>query len=849
MIFPDATATIHQLSCGLKVILDPHHHSPVVSSQIWIEAGSRFEGPYAGAGISHLLEHMVFKGTKSHDCAGLAQEVQDQGGHWNAYTSFDRTVYYIDGPSDSTSFFAKTLCELVFEPSLPEEDFETEKDVIRREIDMGLDDPDSVSSQLLFSSVFQYDHRCHPVIGYLSRFNSITHGDLLKYHQERYLPRNTFLIISGDIDKEKLLEELEEFTKEYPDVFPEIPASPNEPIPVGQRIERQEFSTHLSHLNLSWPGAHCTHPDAPALELLAQSLGGGQSCPLFQNFREKNGLTHHISTWAWTPKDSGGLFSISAEVDFEKRDEVEKRLQEEILSLVEQLTTKDLEKARRQIAAAQFRGQNSASGRASDLASNYHEARNLDFTRDYLTALSQVTLDDLKDTAIRYLRPDRLTITSLDPLQEKKKTSSSPTRSAEKDEDELVLSNGLRVLLQRDTRLPVVYLQAPFLAGLPCQTAEKAGIGQLHASCFRKGTKNRDALSFNYELEALGAKLGLSTGNNTSILGGFCLSEDLLPFLSLSAESLVAPIFPDDAVELEKAALIAAIEEASEDSARLAFYHLRRKIFGDQHYGIPKLGLAETVSKLTAGDIENFHQTHFQATNSVLALAGHLPSSEELREQLEGTLGQLATGIQQTGLTINPESIPLNPGLHETTLDREQAVLAIGFPGLSFDSEKAVAAEVLQEYCSNMAGPLFTRIREKLGLAYYVSTTQFQGIGTGLFSAYLGTSPEQLELAHQELKSALAKIAEIGLTEQELTRARTACLSAHALDEQSLSSQARQAALNSLLGLPRDHDRASLEQLRKITLPEVNDFAKHLFTRTTTTSIVSPSTYSNQSNV
>ena len=839
MTFPATSATRHQLPCGLTVILDPNASAPVVSAQIWIEAGSRRERQHAGGGISHLLEHMVFKGTKSFDGTTLAQSVQEKGGHWNAYTSFDRTVYYIDGPDSSTEFFLQALTELVFFPIFPLEDYETEKDVIRREIDMGLDDPDSVASQLLFGTFYQKDHRRFPVIGYLDRFNSITHTEMVAYHADRYRPSNAFLVLSGNFDSDDILEKLTELTHDIPNL-PVAEFYDNiETRAPGRRLAHQPFATPVSHLSLSWSIPTNVDPDCPALELLAQALGGGLSSPLYQRFREESGQAHHIGIWAWTPKDPPGLFAISAEVDAKKRDHLEADILAELPLLVAALTQADLAKAYRQIAAAQFRSLTTASGRASDLGGNWHEARNLDFTRDYLTSLEKVTLDDLKRVAAKYLQEDLLTVTSLDPESEPERHFHVLTESVAEPITEHTLSNGLRVLLKRDKRVPTIYLQSPFLAGLPSETMAKSGLGQLHSNNFLKGTTQRNALDFNRSLESLGARIRLSTGNNTSMLSGFCLSMDLPEFLALTGESVINPLFPAEALEREKLAQLAAIREAKEDPARMAFYHLRKHLFGEQHYGIPKLGLAETIETITRDDLAAHHSRAFTAENGVLTLFGDLPEDDEVIALLEEHLSALPKGRR---LDFSPDAshIPAAAGEHYHQLDREQAVLAIGVPGLSFDSPDVIAAELLQEHTSNMAGPLFTRIREELGLAYYVSSSQFHGIGTGMFATYLGTSPDQLDLAHRELLATLEQIRENGLTTAELERSRTAALSSHALDEQSISSQARQAALDSILGLGLEHSQQSLQKLKDISLEEVNTFTADLLGRTSVTTRVSP---------
>ena len=839
MTFPTTSATRHLLPCGLTVILEENSNAPVVAAQIWIETGSRDEDQHVGAGISHLLEHMVFKGTKSFNCAELAQSVQEKGGHWNAYTSFDRTVYYIDGPDSSVDFFLQALTELVFQPTLPIEDYETEKDVIRREIDMGLDDPDSVSSQLLFETFYRYDHRSHPVIGHLDRFNQITHEELLAYHDARYRPSNSFLILSGNFDTQSVLTKLTELTAgiENRPTLPvtNVPETRN----VGQRVARKEFATSISHLTLSWPIPGCTAKDTPALELLSQALGGGASSPIYQHFREKTGLAHHISTWAWTPKDSPGLFAVSSEVDADNRDQTEKEILAKLPEFIEALSDADLAKAYRQIAAAQFRTLTTAAGRASDLGSNWHEARNLDFTRDYLSSLQAVTLEQVKAVAASYLTNDQLTITSLDPETQKEKNIQVSTKKAQEPITEHTLSNGLKVLLKRDPRIPTIYLQSPFLAGLPSETQSLAGLGTLHAATFRKGTTKKSALEQSQALESLGARLNLSKGNNTALLSGFCLSPDLAEFLSLAGENLLSPLFPAEAIEREKASQLAAIKEATEDPARVAFHHLRRNLFGEQHYGIPKLGLAETVAKITQEDLLQHHQQFYSAANSVLSLFGDLPADEEVIALLEDNLAGLPVGTRYNS-NLDSSLIPVNRGEHRYQLDREQAVLAIAVPGLSFDSPNSAAAELLQEHTSNMAGPLFTRIREELGLAYYVSSSQFHGIGTGMFATYLGTSPEQLDLAHRELSATLNTIAEKGLTTEELERSRTAALSAHTLDEQSLSSQAKQATLDTILGLGLGNSEKNLQKLKTLSLEEINEFTKHLLSQETVTSIVSP---------
>src|SRR5688572_29641669 len=142
------------LDNGLTIILREDHSAPVVSAQAWCKAGSIDEGKWLGAGLSHMLEHMLFKGTTTRAAGRIDQEVQEAGGYMNAYTSFDRTVYYINVPNTGAVVAIDILCDIMRHATLPAEEVEKEKQVILREMDMNQDDPGRRSSRRLFETAY-----------------------------------------------------------------------------------------------------------------------------------------------------------------------------------------------------------------------------------------------------------------------------------------------------------------------------------------------------------------------------------------------------------------------------------------------------------------------------------------------------------------------------------------------------------------------------------------------------------------------------------------------------------------------------------------------------------------------
>ncbi len=823
MEYPATTATVETLPNGLTLILDPDPAAPVVSAQLWVETGSMHEDRFLGAGISHFLEHMVFKGTRDFSADELAGVVQGAGGHWNAYTSFDRTVYFIDGPSSSLPVFLQCLTGLVFFPLIPESEFEKEKDVIRREIDMGLDNPDQVASQLLFSTAFRLDPRRHPVIGHRHLFDATRHRDLTDYHKARYTTDRCFMVISGDFHPDEIRDMVAALTADCQPGCGREPVVAIDPSQIAPRRARETFAVPSSRISLTWKMPALEHPDAPAFDVLAAILGRGRSSRLHRTLRERRGLALEISSFSWTGPGREGLFSISAEADPEKRDILIDAIQHELATLRDSALEDDLARAKRQIAASQFQTLTTASGRASDLASNWHEARNLDFTRLHVAAIQKVAVEDIRRAAA-WLSDARLSLTILDPLEPAAPARAGKIRRQREEITVHTLPNGLRIALIPDHRVPLVRLQAAVRAGLPSETAATSGVNQLLAATLPKGTATRSADEIAITLESLGASINAAAGNNALLVQVGGLASDIATLIGVFADVITSPGFPEEAIQREKASQLAALEEGMQDPLHTGFRMLRQAVFGGAGYGLESLGTLESLAALGRETLTAHHARHFNAANLTLAVAGDFDPSAAL-DLLGNFLGALPAGA--------PWPVPSSPATSGVEclarLPKKQAVLAIGFPGASASGDDRHALAMIQEYAADMAGPLFTRIREELGLAYQVGATQFLGYDTGLFTFYLATAPEQEEIACREMLSEIGKIAAHGIPDEAFERVRSTVLSGLALQQQSLSGTARHVALDLLFGHPADQHRRLAAIYQALTPGQVREVAARVF--------------------
>src|SRR5881392_2064195 len=196
------------LDNGLTIIVREDHSAPVVSAQAWAMSGSIHEDKWLGAGLSHVLEHMLFKGTKTRPGSRIDQEVQEAGGYMNAFTSFDRTVYHIDVPNTGARVAIDILCDIMQNATLPNDEMEKEKQVIVREMDMNVDDPGRRAGRRLFETAYTRSPYRYTVIGYPDIFHELKPEDIRAYYREKYAPNNVFYVIVGDLKAQDAVEQI-----------------------------------------------------------------------------------------------------------------------------------------------------------------------------------------------------------------------------------------------------------------------------------------------------------------------------------------------------------------------------------------------------------------------------------------------------------------------------------------------------------------------------------------------------------------------------------------------------------------------------------------------------------------
>src|SRR5580704_5424411 len=432
---------------GLTALLKPDRSAALASVQVWVKTGSLHEGAQLGAGLSHFLEHMLFKGTTRRAGRDISATVQAHGGYINAYTSFDRTVYYIDLPSEHVGIALDLLADAVLHSTLPADEVVRERDVILREIAMTQDDPEDRLAETLFSTAFRVHPYRHPIIGHRDVFAAVTRDELVNYYRTRYVPNNLAVIVVGDIDPAAVRADIGKHFGGAPRAALATAFVADEPLQLASRVQHRFEDVELTRAILAWQIPGLTHPDAPLLDLLATILGHGDSSVLWRAIREQEHLVHTIDAHSWNP-DNVGLFTVSFTCEAAKRELAAAAVGRTLARCaLRGFTPAQIKKALRQVSVGEINVRQTMSGQASRLGAAEVIIGDLNYSRTYFSRLATIKPADLRRVLKAYLVPSRLTSVSLNPASANPPAAlSDPGRGALNDFAEETFPNGARLL-------------------------------------------------------------------------------------------------------------------------------------------------------------------------------------------------------------------------------------------------------------------------------------------------------------------------------------------------------------------------------------------------------------------
>ncbi len=827
------------LDNGLTVVLKEDHRSPVVALHLWVKTGSVFEQEYAGTGISHFVEHMLFKGTERRGVGKIAQEIQACGGEINAHTSLENTVYTLQVPKEHCLEALDILADAAVHPAFDPQEFAKEKDVILKEINMRDDDPESYLSRMFWSTAYAVHPARDPVIWHAPLFQGLTREDLLAYYRTRYTPNNMVLVAAGDFSAASLFSQIEKLFGNVSRHSGQGVLLPAEPRQLGPRRLEQYRDLGQAYVLIGFHGPALTDTDMEAMDVLSILLGEGRSSRLYQEAREKQGLVSGIASWSYTPSFPG-VFAIMASLDPAKIEALRALIWKELNALkTRPVDAAELEKAKAQTISEYYHSLETASGQASDLGTGEVFAHDPEFTRRYVQRVAAVSPQDIQRVARAYLTEDASNEVLLLPKQcETAATVPSGKTGSEPVISKHVLDNGARVLIREDHSLPLATVKVLFKGGLLTETKKDNGLCNLFSQMFLQGTRKRSSYDIVKELETGGGGISSHAGNNSFGFSISLLSKHLPRALALAGEILREPAFFVPELEKEKSAISLDIKALEDQVFQTACKLFRETMFAGHPYQFVTLGSLDSVPNLTREDLLRYQEKYVTGPNMVVAVFGDV-STEKVLADLRRSMG----AVPGRAVEFPAAALPAwtQPEKVSKTQEGKQAFVLLGYPTAGIDDPDRYVLEVLESLLSGQSARLFETLREKHALAYMVGCFQMVGLDTGAFVFYTGTVPQSVDFVVEELFKEIEKIRDGDVDPAELARAKNGLRGQRKMHLQTNAQLALQTGLDELYGLGWDDYTKYDARISAVTGQDIRRVARRFFdNRRYVLSVVTP---------
>lgn len=840
---------------GLKVLIKEVHTAPVFTSQVWYNVGSRNE--HNGiTGLSHLVEHMMFKGTKKVGKGEFARIIKSKGGMENGGTWCDWTYYYELLSKDHLELALKLEADrmqnALFDPS----EFVSERIVVRSELEGYENDPDSLLYQGVIGVAFQAQSYRWPIIGYISDVENVSRDTAYNYYKTYYVPNNATLVIVGDVDTDKTLD----LARKYFGSIPKGPEPPKvytkEPPQYGERRITIRREGNAERVIMAYHIPDMTNPDAYPLMLLDQILAGGKSARLYQAMVEGQ-----IATSAWSSSGTRrdpGLFMFGATG---REGIIAAQLEQALLEQVEKAkaappTEEEVTRAKNQLETYLVFQNDSVSDQGQQLG--FFEAEgSWRYLEMLLPKIKAVTAEDIQRVAQQYLTEDQRTVGCFiptgqptgsvgaegapGPLNLKTKIMPPLPKPVETkiekavEPKRIVLPNGMVVIVQENPSNATVAVRGSLNAGGVFDPSDKKGLASFTAGMLSRGTEKRTALQIASETDFVGADVGVGSDEEAVSFSCKGLSRDFNLLLDVLSDELRNPSFPEDQINLLKGQLLSGLEMEKEDPQSCAVREFKRAIFAEGHPKRPQTidEDAASIKSISRDDLAAFHKKFYGPETAVIVIVGDVKADEAIAAIEKYFSDWTPTGLHRkikmpsTTLTSAPSKKVIEmPG-------KSQEDVIFGHAGLLKRSDPDFYATVVMNQILGGGGGLSSklgdRIRNEMGLVYSVWSAFDAGLVDGPWIGGFGSNPANVDKAIDAILDVIKGYIKDGPTKEEFNDAVDYITGVFPIRLETNDGVAGILSSAEFYGLGMDYIQKYTSNYKAVTIDQVKEAArKHL---------------------
>ena len=773
-------AQMYKLDNGQTVVVQEVKNNPIVTIDTWIKTGSIDEED-SNNGVAHFLEHLFFKGTKTHEPGEFDKILETKGAITNAATSKDFTHYYITIPSKDFDLAMDLHGDMILHPLIPRKEMEKERKVVLEEISKDLNSPTKIMQDNLNSMLYTTHPYKRKVIGRSDVIETITRDQVLSFYNKNYSPSNMVTVIIGDVDANHAIEKTKEaFNAEYKKQTKTIYTKE---APLTKQQKKVEYlDTESGYMVIGFRGTPIDDKDSYALDVLATILGDGRSSVLNQVLKEKKRIAFSVDAGNSTFRDDG-IFYISANYEPTKCKIVQDTIFNEIEKIQKNGVTDDqLKLAKNIIERSTYYSRESITNIATEIGYTMALTNDIKFYDTYLDNIKNVSKEDVKKVAEKYLGINRSAVSIVLPKSAKEVPVASLTQQAPATA-ELVsenaqtqkykLSDGATMLYTPNNVNDIIAISIYAKGG---QLAEqKAGTANLTATAMMRGTKNYTSLELSQVLEDNGIKIQPSASADAFVINVLTTKDEYDKTLELLNEVVNNATFEDYEIDKVKKEKLNTIKRNKDVPLQRAIEEYRDLIYQNSPYSISSKILEKNIPNITKEDIINYYNSIFAPKNLVISINGNIDKNK--------TIQDLNNIFKPKENTKNFDFAQYNSKIPTVTTPRqtiqkvpttETAWILLGWQTNGVLNEKDYATlQVIDSLLgSGMSSRLFKDLREQEGLAYQLGSGYSPNVLRGSFLLYIGTNPQTLDKAKSGLFAEITRLKTEYVGDKELQDAK-----------------------------------------------------------------------------
>jgi zinc protease len=830
---------------GLTLLVKSVRSAPVVAVNAWVKVGSVHERDEE-RGITHFIEHMLFKGTEKMPVGELDRRIKAAGGYNNAHTRYESTDFIDILPADKLDVALETMADALQHSTFDDAELQRERLVVLEELHRAQDNPGFEAWNRLTHLVFRQHPYKYPIIGTKERLQNMQRDLLVQYWKRWYRPQNIVVVIVGDVDAAVA-------TRKASRAFGAWPAGKDKPLRLPQeppqnalRFEEAGGDIQTTLAVLGVPTCAELDDDSPALDMGLAILGQGLSSRLNQEVRERRKLVHSIAAGQFNGAYPG-LAYLWAELE---PDQVKPALQaiwREVQRMqVEPVGAAELERQRVRLEhdeAAERMSMEGMAGRLGYFESLGNDYRLVDQVAARMRAVTPADVQrvmrkyfKLEKASIVIYRPKKAAPSGLDAQGWQALLASTQPVAATPSKGEALpgglwrfrLSSGGVLVVKPVHHTPLVAGQFVFPAGQRAEKAGQAGAFNLIARTLLKGVPGMDAARLAAAMDDLGLALGPQAEADRFSLSFQALASKLGPSLELAGRVLREAELPETELAKEKARVLKDIKDKSDAPDEYAADLFNALFYGPESpYGRPLEGTASTLKSLRRAELLELKQATLRPERLLAVLVGDV-EPEAARDLLEAQWGAEAWSVEGKALLL-PKSPAPRPGPRRQVkrLKKKQAQVFLGWPApLPSDPDYSAARLLNSVLGEGMDSRLFTEVRDKRSLCYSVYSAFDRRSEPGAWRIYVGTQPERVKEAEAVCRAVAEGIAKEGITAAELQSAKAYAKGIFQVARQDFANEARILANYEFWGLGAEAVEAVPDKMDAVTLEDCRRVAQ-----------------------